>query len=123
MSPSDPHAFVTFASSRPAARCPGTFHRKSGRSLAQAVGLGGFVLLAAALLSASDCIPISEAGDHIGETKCVAGKVLRIRAGVKGVHFLDFCEDESACPFSVVVFPSGLKDVGDIRHLEGRTIE
>jgi hypothetical protein len=88
MSPSDPYAFVTFASSRPAARCPGTFHRKSGRSLAKAVGLGGFVLLAAALLSASDCIPISEAGDHIGETKCVAGKVLKIRAGAKGVHFL-----------------------------------
>ena len=28
-----------------------------------------------------------------------------------------------ACPFTVVVFPSGLKDVGDVRRLAGRTIE
>jgi len=28
-----------------------------------------------------------------------------------------------ACPFTVVVFESDLKDVGDVRRLEGRTIE
>ncbi len=28
-----------------------------------------------------------------------------------------------ACPFTVVVFASGLKDVGDVRRLEGRSIE
>ncbi len=28
-----------------------------------------------------------------------------------------------ACPFTVVVFPSDLKDVGDVRRLAGRTIE
>jgi hypothetical protein len=28
-----------------------------------------------------------------------------------------------ACPFTVVIFPSGLKDVGDVRRLEGRSIE
>ena len=28
-----------------------------------------------------------------------------------------------ACPFTVVVFPWDLKDVGDVRRLEGRTIE
>jgi hypothetical protein len=42
---------------------------------------------------------------------------------LKGVQFLDFCEDQLACPFTVVVFPSDLKDVGDIRRLTGRTIE
>ncbi len=75
------------------------------------------------LLHASDCISIHEAGQHVGETKCVTGKVLRIKVGAKGVHFLDFCEDQMACPFTVVVFASGLKDVGDVRRLEGRTIE
>jgi hypothetical protein len=75
------------------------------------------------LLFASDCIPIHEASQHIGETKCVAGKVLKVKIGAKGVHFLDFCEDQMACPFSVVIFPSGLKDVGDVRRLAGRTIE
>jgi len=79
--------------------------------------------LFATSLSASDCIPVHEAGQHVGETKCVAGKVLKIKVGAKGVHFLHFCEDQTACPFTVVVFPSGLKDVGDVRRLEGRTIE
>lgn len=75
------------------------------------------------LVSASDCISIHQVTQHVGETKCVAGKVLKIRIGNKGVHFLDFCEDQLACPFMVVVFPSGLKDVGDVRRLAGRTIE
>jgi hypothetical protein len=74
-------------------------------------------------LHASDCIPIQDAGQHVGETKCVTGKVLRIKVGAKGVHFLDFCEDQMACPFTVVIIPSGLKDVGDVRRLAGRTIE
>jgi DNA/RNA endonuclease YhcR with UshA esterase domain len=77
----------------------------------------------APLLTAADCIQIHEAAQHIGETKCVTGKVLRVKRGVKGVHFLDFCEDQMACPFTVVIFASGLKDVGDVRRLEGRVIE
>lgn len=72
---------------------------------------------------ASDCIPFHEAGQHIGETKCVTGKVLRVKVGAKGIHFLDFCEDQMSCPFTVVVFSHDLKDVGDVRGLEGRTIE
>jgi hypothetical protein len=51
------------------------------------------------------------------------GKVLHVRAGAKGVHFIGFCEEQAACPFSVVVFASDLKDVGDVRRLEGRVIE
>jgi hypothetical protein len=80
-------------------------------------------LFAVPFLSASDCIPIHEAAQHIGETKCVTGKVQHVKVGLKGVHFLRFCEDEMACPFSVVVFYDNLKDVGDVRRLEGRTIE
>lgn len=72
---------------------------------------------------ASDCIPIHEADQHIGETKCVTGKVLRVKVGQSGIHFLDFCEDQAACPFTVVVFSHDLKDVGDVRRLVGRTIE
>jgi hypothetical protein len=81
------------------------------------------ILIFAPLLSASDCIPINEASQHVGETKCIIGKVIKIRIGSAGVNFLDFCEDQLACPFVVVVFPSGLKDVGDVRRLAGRTIE
>ena len=81
------------------------------------------LLLPAAAAHASDCLPIREASRHIGETRCVTGKVLRVKVGAKGVHFVDFCEDQMACPFTVVVFPHDLKDVGDVRRLEGRTIE
>lgn len=72
---------------------------------------------------ASDCVPIQQAAQHVGETKCVTGKVIRVKAGTNGVHFLDFCEDQAACPFSVVIFSHDLKDVGDVRRLTGRTIE
>jgi len=81
------------------------------------------LLVLCATLHASDCIPFREAAQHVGETKCVSGTVHRVRVGTKGVHFVDFCEDQMACPFTVVVFPADLKDVGDVRHLEGRTIE
>lgn len=74
-------------------------------------------------LSASDCIPLQAAAQHIDETKCVTGKVVRVKVGPSGIHFLDFCEDQMACPFTVVIFSHDLKDVGDVRRLEGRTIE
>ena len=78
---------------------------------------------AAPFLFASDCVPFQEAGDHVDETKCVIGKVIRVKVGESGVHFLDFCEDQAACPFTVVVFSHDLKDVGDVRRLAGRSIE
>jgi len=81
------------------------------------------ILSAVPFLSASDCIPIQEAGQHIDETKCVTGKVVRVKVGTSNVHFLDFCEDQMACPFTVVIFSHDLKDVGDISRLAGRTIE
>jgi hypothetical protein len=77
----------------------------------------------AVLAAASDCISIGEAGRHVGETKCVSGKVTRVKVGARGTHFLNFCEDQAACPFSVVVFSHDLKDVGDVRRLAGHTIE
>jgi hypothetical protein len=87
------------------------------------IALFALVLLFALPSQAADCLSIHEAGQHIGETKCVTGKVLRVKVGPSGVHFLDFCEDQAACPFSVVVFSHDLKDVGDVRRLAGRTIE
>lgn len=85
--------------------------------------LAGLLCVVTARSKASDCISIHEAGQHIGETKCVTGQVVRVKVGAKGVHFLDFCEDEMACPFTVVVFANDLKDVGDVRRLAGRNIE
>jgi len=80
-------------------------------------------LLLCPSLFASECLSIRDARQHVGETKCVTGKVLRVKAGAKGVHFVDFCEDQMACPFTVVVFQHDLKDVGDVRRLTGQVIE
>jgi hypothetical protein len=80
-------------------------------------------VLGAQFLAASDCIPIGEASQHVGEDKCIVGKVLRVKVGPRGVHFVSFCAEQAACPFAVVVFPHDLKDVGDVRWLEGRVIE
>jgi hypothetical protein len=82
-----------------------------------------FLFLFTPLVLASDCLTIGDAKQHVGENKCVTGKVLRVKVGTKGVHFVDFCEDQMSCPFTVVVFPSDLKDVGDVRRLAGHVIE
>ena len=87
------------------------------------VSILGAAFTSAPAFAASDCVSIRQASLHVGEVKCVTGKVLRVRIGTKGVRFVEFCEDQMACPFSIVVFPSDLKDVGDVRRLEGRTIE
>jgi hypothetical protein len=74
-------------------------------------------------LSATECISFQDARQHIGATRCVTGKVLRVEEGDKGVTYLDFCEDYRVCPFTVVVFRSDLSHVGDVRRLSGKTIE
>ena len=84
------------------------------------------LVLATLLLSTlarPDCLQVEEAKKHVGEMKCITGKVVRVEQGSRGVHFLDFCDDFRLCPFTVVVFPSGLKNVGDVRQLQGRMVE
>jgi hypothetical protein len=103
------------AGQSPAARCTGF---ATGCVLIALV-----TVLSVRPLPAADCLSIHEAAQHIGETKCVSGKVLKVKVGNKGVHFLDFCEDAMTCPFTVVVFAGDLKDVGDVRLLSGRNIQ
>jgi hypothetical protein len=89
--------------------------------LAIVMALIGLVLVS--ITGRADCISISEAKNHVGETRCITGKVVRVKSGDRGVHYLDFCEDYRTCPFTVVVFPRDLKSVGDIRQLQGREVE
>lgn len=81
------------------------------------------LLVFAAPLWAKDCIPFDQAVDHIGKTVCVTGKVLKVAQTYKGMFFLDFCDNYRSCPFTVVIFRSGLNKVGDVRALEGQQIE
>jgi len=80
-------------------------------------------LLLVVRLSAADCIPFTEARDHIGENQCITGRVLNVKAGARGAMFFDFCEDFRVCPFTVVIFPGHLKDIGDVRQLKDRVVE
>jgi hypothetical protein len=84
--------------------------------------LFAFAVLFSSQLSAQ-CVPFREARGHVGSTKCVSGTVLKVEEGEKGVTYLDFCEDYRVCPFTVIVFASDLKHVGDVRQLKGRPIE
>ncbi len=81
-----------------------------------------FALLSA-IAFAGECIPFQNAGEHLGEIACIKGKIVKIGVGRTGIHFLNFCEDYKTCPFTVVVFPRDLRDVGDVRTLEGKEIE
>lgn len=74
-------------------------------------------------MARADCVPFEQARRHIGETVCISGRVVRVESGTKGVHYLDFCDDYRLCPFSVVVFPYDMKNVGDVRELAGKVIE
>jgi hypothetical protein len=86
------------------------------------------LLLLSAICSASnpskhDCVPLSEAGKHVGTTQCVSGTVMRVEEERSGVTFLKFCKEAPVCPFTVIVFAGDQRKVGDIRQLEGRQIE
>lgn len=76
-----------------------------------------------AICASAECLPIEKAPNKIGEVACIRGKVLNSSEGTKGVRFLNFCEEHVNCPFTVVMFPNDLRDVGDFRLLEGQTIE
>lgn len=82
----------------------------------------GLVLLVSAA-AVGECIPFAEAPQHLGETRCVAGKVVNIGESKSGSLYLNFCENYKKCAFSVVVFPANLKDVGDVRQLKEKDIE
>jgi hypothetical protein len=71
----------------------------------------------------SPCVSVADASKHLGSNQCVSGTVLRIEHGLKGATFLTFCKEAKACPFTVVVFPTDIKKMGDIEQLEGRQVE
>jgi DNA/RNA endonuclease YhcR with UshA esterase domain len=69
------------------------------------------------------CLSLADAGKHVGTDQCVIGTVEHIEHTTKGVTFLNFCKAAKACPFTVVVFPTDIKKMGDIQRLEGRQVE
>jgi hypothetical protein len=87
---------------------------------------GKLLLLALVSLSTyarAECYAYAKAGDHLGEVACIKGMVVKVAVSPGGLHFLNFCADYKKCPFTVVVFPRDLRDVGDVRALEGKEVE
>ena len=84
------------------------------------------ILLAALFLCApafSQCIPISEAPQHVGEKTCVSGRVLTVSKAEHGSRNVNFCMPNVPCPFRVRVFPVDFNYVGNIQRLVGKEIE
>jgi len=82
-----------------------------------------FVLLLFPSASHAGCIPFAEAGKHIGEARCISGKLLRVERDQQGLTHLIFCDAFQNCPFVAVVLDEDLKKVGDLQQLEGKTLE
>jgi hypothetical protein len=66
---------------------------------------------------------MEEAARHVGETACIHAKVLSVSATASGTHMLRFCEEGRECGFSAVVFARDLRQVGDVRALEGKEVD
>lgn len=86
------------------------------------VWMAALLLSSAAILHA-DCYPFEQAPKHVGEIVCIRGRVMKVSASASGTHYLNFCENYLACPFTVVVFPAHLEEIGDVRSLQDREIE
>lgn len=83
-----------------------------------------FVLFAlTGLAVAGDCLSVDEAPKKVGEIACVKGTVVKVGESRTGNFYLDFCKDYKACPFTVFIPGKSLRDIGDVRQLEGKTIE
>jgi hypothetical protein len=78
----------TDASVRPAGHCPAA-RSHALRRITTHVALMLF-LFAVPSSRAADCIPIHQAGQHIGETRCVTGKVFGVKVGTKRRPFPGF---------------------------------
>lgn len=73
--------------------------------------------------ASAECLSIAQASSKIGAMSCVTGKVIKVGEGRTGNFFLDFCEDYRQCAFTVFIPRRSLRDVGDVRQLEGKHVE
>ena len=76
-----------------------------------------------AVVARTECYPFEKAAEHVGEIVCIRGQVVKVNATPGGTHYLNFCENYHGCPFTVVVFPSKIERIGDVRSLEKQEIE
>jgi len=73
--------------------------------------------------ASADCLSVDQAANKIGANGCVTGKVIKVGEGQTGNLYLNYCDDYRGCPFTVFVPRRSLRDVGDVRQLEGKVVE
>ncbi|HEV2177286.1 MAG TPA: hypothetical protein VGW33_08805 [Terriglobia bacterium] len=71
----------------------------------------------------AQCVAIDQAAGHVGENRCISGRVLRVYASRGGNTFLDFCQDYRQCPFTSIIFAADRQKFGNLETLAGRDIE
>lgn len=74
-------------------------------------------------LKSSNCISYLEAGNYVGEYKCVEGIVDNVYISRKGNVFLNFCPDYRTCPFSSVIFSSSVYKFSDPQQFKGQKVQ
>ena len=74
-------------------------------------------------IAVAGCIPFNEAPKHIGETRCVKGKVLHVGQSRPGFESLSFCEDQQNCAFTALVTAGDTETAASLRELQGKTIK
>lgn len=64
----------------------------------------------------------TEAGQHVGETATVTGKVFSVSTSGKGTTFLNLGDRYPRHTFGAVIFASKQADVGDVKQYEGKEV-
>lgn len=73
--------------------------------------------------SAEGCVDFHDVASHVGQSGCVAGRILRVYTSRGGNTFLDFCPDYRRCPFTSVIFASDSDKFGNLQTLMSREVE
>lgn len=81
------------------------------------------LLLIIPSIAVAGCIPFNEAPQHIGEIRCVKGKVLRVDQSQPGFESLSFCVDQRKCAFTALVSAADPESAASLRELQGKTIK
>ncbi len=84
---------------------------------------GVFIVLFISTFSFAGCLPFSEAAQHLGETRCVKGKVIRVDSPRPGFAVLSFCGSEAKCAFTALVAAPNMKALNDLQGLQGTTVK
>ena len=72
--------------------------------------------------SFAGCISFNDAPKHVGENRCIKGKIIRIDPAEAGFTRLSFCREPAECAFTALIFGAEAEKAGGVEELQGKTI-